>query len=304
MNVNRYRIIHIIYYFIYIDNFKSSLKKYIINTSYNPPLNWQVLLSFLLMHQVIGVEDITQNSYERSFNINNSIGFLKITNHEPNLIVEVLAADKLVLPIIEQKVRKMFDLELNANILAKQFSQHLLLKHIYAQYPALRIPGSWDAFETAINTIVSQLISVAAARKTLAKLVTKYGKQITHPNSKLIMYLFPSAQVLLDSDLSSLGLTNIKIKAIKELSKKVVSEEIDLENRDLKEIKNDLLKITGIGPWTVEYLAMRCSRHKDAFPKNDLILKRYVKNYPELEQFKELGSYLAIYLWQHHLTSK
>ncbi|RYE06197.1 MAG: DNA-3-methyladenine glycosylase 2 family protein [Rickettsiaceae bacterium] len=280
------------------------MKNFTFKLSYNPPLDWQTLLKFFLMHQIIGVERISDNTYERGFRINGIIGFFKITNQIPCLILEVKLTDKSLLPLIKQQVENMFDLNLDVKLLAEKFSQHSLLKNTYVNYPALRIPGGWDKFETSINTIVSQSISIAAARKILAKLVVMYGMQIIHPDAKQIMYLFPEPQTLYKADLMSLGMNNMKITAIKELSAKVISKEIDLETDNHEQLKLDLLKVKGIGHWTTEYIMLRCAQSKNAFPGNDLILKRYTKEHLDLQEFEGIKSYLAIYLWQHYLSSK
>jgi len=266
------------------------------------PLNWLISLSFFRLHQIIGVEKISEHTYQRIFQIGKAIGFFSVTYKQPNLTVEVLTSNATVLPLIKQRVRKMFDLDMDQSI-SKQFSYHPLLSDMCAKYPALRIPGGFEVFETAINTILSQLISSTAARKILAKLVAKHGKKIINPISKEVWYLFPKPEVLFSADLAELGITKIKTAAIKELSRRVIGSEINLENQDIQKLKTDLLKVPGIGPWTVEYIALRCFE-KNAFPLSDLILARYLKEYPDLKQFTLWRSYLAIYLWQHYLSSK
>ncbi len=267
------------------------MKKFIINLPFDPPLNWEVLLSFFQLHQVCGVKKITNIIYERSFKIDNTTGFFKISHKEPNLIAEVLTCDATLLPVIEQKLRKMFDLNLDPKLLLKKFLKHPLLKNTYAKFPALRIPGGWDMFETAINTIISQSISIAAARTILAKLILMFGEQVAQPVSKEKMFLFPSPEMLSNADLSSIGITNHKKNAIRELSEKIVNKEIDLESSNVEQLKTDLLAIKGIGQWTVEYIMLRCSPHKNAFPGNDLILKRYAKEVLDIEGFDGIKSY-------------
>jgi AraC family transcriptional regulator of adaptative response / DNA-3-methyladenine glycosylase II len=58
----------------------------------------------------------------------------------------------------------------------------------------------------------------------------------------------------------------------------------------------------GIGPWTVDYVAMRALGDPDAFPGTDLILKRKLAGLnPKL--WSPWRSYAAMHLWLDHLTT-
>ena len=41
--------------------------------------------------------------------------------------------------------------------------------------PGLRLPGSWDGFETAVRVVLGQQVSVAAARTLCQRLVQRFG---------------------------------------------------------------------------------------------------------------------------------
>ena len=95
-----------------------------------------------------------------------------------------------------------------------------------------------------------------------------------------------------------------------------VFENGDLVKEELVEIELDeaiekLVKIKGIGPWTANYTAMKCLKHADAFPLQDVglhtalktLLKRDKK--PSLNEISQLSeswkgwkAYATIYLWR------
>jgi AraC family transcriptional regulator of adaptative response / DNA-3-methyladenine glycosylase II len=63
------------------------------------------------------------------------------------------------------------------------------------------------------------------------------------------------------------------------------------------------LALPGIGPWTVEYLAMRALHDRDAYPEGDLVLQRALE-VKTAKQARELGqawapvrAYAVFHLW-------
>jgi AraC family transcriptional regulator, regulatory protein of adaptative response / DNA-3-methyladenine glycosylase II len=62
-----------------------------------------------------------------------------------------------------------------------------------------------------------------------------------------------------------------RARAIQSLSGAVADGELTLDaGVDRERVRHDLLSLPGIGPWTVEYIAMRALRDPDAFPAGDL----------------------------------
>lgn len=58
-----------------------------------------------------------------------------------------------------------------------------------------------------------------------------------------------------------------------------------------------LLGLPGIGPWTVEYFAIRALRNPDAWPASDLVLKRAVEQGGTPERWRPWRAYAAMHLW-------
>ena len=99
-------------------------------------------------------------------------------------------------------------------------------------------------------------------------------------------------------DLTSIGLTKQRAATIKELAERVASGEIRFDAQ-VDGLRRALLSVRGIGPWTVEYVAMRALGEPDAFPETDLALRKAV---PEglLERsalWRPWRAYAAMYLW-------
>jgi DNA-3-methyladenine glycosylase II len=80
--------------------------------------------------------------------------------------------------------------------------------------------------------------------------------------------------------LKRLGLSNNKIKAIKEIGKAVSRGQIDLQavgNMDADVAHAELVKLHGVGPWTADIYLLFCLGHADAFPAGDLAVQEAAK---------------------------
>src|SRR3989442_1760615 len=116
----------------------------------------------------------------------------------------------------------------------------------------------WDAFETAICSILGELVSAEQRSNLVGQLVRGYGEEIAHPISREKTYLFPGANILAQSDLSRVKTTIARREAIQELSRRVLSGAISLsEPQDPASFRKALLETTGIGAWSAEYISLR-----------------------------------------------
>lgn len=276
--------------------------------SFQPPLDWASLLGYFRTHHIPGVETVTNATYERVFQFDTSIGFLRVTHDEskPQLIARVFACHANPVQGIVRNLRRMFDLDCDPIHAAVSFGPQRFLSSLRDTYPGLRIANGWDPFETAVSTILGQLVSTSQARALLGRLVEHLGHRTAHPITGAEVILFPSAEVLAGADLSFLGTTKARMRAIKELSRSVAAGEIDLSScTEAFVVRKRLLAIPGIGPWSAECISLRALGDRDAFPSTDLILKRatYCQPAMDLGAVRPWRGYAAIYLWRHYSVS-
>ena len=65
-----------------------------------------------------------------------------------------------------------------------------------------------------------------------------------------------------------------------------------------------LMQIPGIGPWTAHYIVMRALRWPDAFPKEDIVLRKVLggvsaRQAEEISQaWRPWRSYAVLHLWR------
>lgn len=159
-----------------------------------------------------------------------------------------------------------------------------LIGPLVRQAPGLRVPRSWDRFETAVRIVVGQQISLAAASTMCGRIAQRFGTPFDAPSECCVdqqvplTHLFPGAAHLADagpSGLAGLGFTRRRVDTIVGLSEAVASGELDLSAADpLDDTVARLCELPGIGPWTAHLMAMRVFGADDAFPASDLGLRR------------------------------
>jgi AraC family transcriptional regulator of adaptative response / DNA-3-methyladenine glycosylase II len=274
-----------------------------LNLSFRPPYDWQSIIRFYQTHPIPGVEQVTENSFARVFRIGNTIGFFSVrpVAGAPQLKLKTVTEDPRILFEVVSRVRKMFDLDSDPMLIAQCFAQVPLLAQLYDRFPGLRLPRGWDGFETAVCSILGQLVSAEQRSNLIAQLVRHDGDEIVHPVSGEKMRLFPGPEVLAHSDLGAVKTTRARRQAIQEFSRRVLTGAISLsEAQDPLAFRKALLETKGLGAWSAEYISLRAIGDTDAFPRTDLILKRVLTLHPDLhlEGIKPWRSYAAIYLWK------
>jgi AraC family transcriptional regulator of adaptative response / DNA-3-methyladenine glycosylase II len=271
--------------------------------SFRPPLDWLSLVQFYRTHPIPGVESVTGDVFERVFRIGDEVGHFtaRIPANAARVRLTIVIADPRHLLEIVSRVRRMFDLDSDPMLIADSFAQSPLLSRLHRRFPGLRVPGGWDPFETAICSILGQLVSAAQRVNLVAQLVAAYGEQVAHPLTGAACYLFPGPEKLAESDLLKVRTTPGRKEAIREFSRRVLSGSISLsEAQDPLSFRKALLETRGIGPWSAEYISLRAIGDTDAFPRTDLILKRVLEKHPNLDfqSIKPWRAYAAIYLWK------
>lgn len=257
------------------------------------PFDWKSILAFLIRHETHGVEKVLPDRYIRFITDKKSYGKIEISYDKKSSSLKMLLQNVNLIEIrsIISRVKSLFDLNHNPADLPK--SKNISPKGI-------RIPGAFDAYETAISIILGQLISTDQARAKMKSLVLKYGILISKSPDEV--YLFPTPNKLKNAQLEELGMTRHKANAIRELSRLIDEKNLVLDHSvDLDETKSLLLKIKGIGAWTTEMIAMRCLGDSDAYPKKDLIVMRAIEaGLVNEEEWSSQRAYLTHILWREY----
>ncbi len=126
-----------------------------------------------------------------------------------------------------------------------------------------------DYYGALLRAIVGQQLSVKAA----AAINRKFQ---AHFNGKPLPDKILSTG---DTILRGLGLSNAKVKYVKDLSSKIISGEIHfrgLSGMTDEEVINEYTKVKGIGVWTVHMFLIFTLGRPNVLPVNDLGLRKAI----------------------------
>lgn len=249
-----------------------------VRLSYAPPYDFGSLLAFFAARAIGGVESVTRASYARTFELDGGPGYLEVRQiaGANALGVTIRAAEVRQIAAVVARVRRMFDTEADATTIERQLGRDPRLGKTVRGASGLRVPGAWDGFELAVRAVVGQQITVVEARRILGLLVETHGEEDPDAGPSLTRR-FPTARRLAASDLSHLPMPRSRSSTLRGLAAAFVEEPRLFERQryaSLEDAVRRLTAITGVGPWTAQYVALRAMHDPDAFPDADAALLR------------------------------
>ena len=120
-------------------------------------------------------------------------------------------------------------------------------------------------FAGLAQIVMGQQLSIASAAAIHGRLVA-----IADPFDHLSVLRARKDRLL------RIGLSNAKVKALKEIAKSIEAKHIDLAalaDMPADDAHNALTALHGIGPWTADLYLLACLGHADAWPAGDLALQ-------------------------------
>ncbi len=281
----------------------------ILKLQYRPPYDWENVLKFLQGRSLIGVENIASHSYNRTVEIGEHRGHICVSHNEQNNCLNVRISEALlpVLPSVLERVKQLFDVKANPTVINNHLSGYEELRLSIEMYPGLRLPGAFDPFEMVVRAILGQQVTVKAATTIAGRFVNAFGESL-ETNEVDLSRLTPKAERVAQStvdEVASHGIVSKRASAILTVARKMVEGELLIDGSVNPEvIIPQLTQISGIGPWTAHYIAMRALGWPNAFPKEDIVLQKMLggvsaKQADELSQnWHPWRSYAAMHLWK------
>jgi DNA-3-methyladenine glycosylase II len=144
------------------------------------------------------------------------------------------------------------------------------LAQLIEPFAGFRPPRLGSAFETLLNGIACQQISMTAGMHLLNRLAGAYGRSAGGQHA------FPRPVDLASAaagDLRPLGFSGRKAQTILDIARAIVEGRLDLEGMsDLSDeaVMERLLELKGIGRWTAQYILLRGLGRLDVFPVDDV----------------------------------
>jgi DNA-3-methyladenine glycosylase II len=193
----------------------------------------------------------------------------------------------------------------------QQAIQHLfkidtVFKHIVEKYGMPIIPKRPQGFETLVLLILEQQVSIDSAKATFLKLK---AKEINFQPEFLLH--------ISDEEYRNIGVSRQKTSYIKALSHSIINNEIDIESlatKSSQQVREELIKIKGIGNWTIDVYLMFSLQAPDIIPLGDIAVVNTIKELFNIHDKQEMENYAAKWspyrsvatflLWHYYLNKR
>jgi DNA-3-methyladenine glycosylase II len=173
-------------------------------------------------------------------------------------------------------------------------------------------PPMWSRpqnFASLIHIILEQQVSLASAKSAFEKLKAKTG--IITPTKLL---------ALSDEELKACYFSRQKTKYARELATSIITKKLVIRNLALlsdEKIRTELVKIKGIGNWTVDVYLLFALQRTDVFPIGDLAMVNALKEIKKLlpatskdrllaiaENWRPYRSIATMLLWHYYIKTR
>lgn len=280
-----------------------------VQLAYRPPYDWDGVLAFLRTRMLAQAEWVTDDGYARTVDIGAHRGWIHVSHDTARHTLRVRFTHGLtpVLPALLNRVRALFDVAAQPDLITARLSTDPHLAPLVARAPGLRVPGAFDGFELAVRAVLGQQVTVKAATTLAGRFAEAFGATLATPFPQLTRCAPTAARIarVRPDAIATLGIVKNRATAIVALARAVENETLNLTpGADPAATMTQLTALPGIGPWTAHYIAMRALRWPDAFPKEDIVVRKVLgglnANAAETasQDWRPWRSYAVLHLWR------
>ena len=182
----------------------------------------------------------------------------------------------------------------------------IIFDEIIKKYGLPTIPNRPHGFETLVLLILEQQVSIDAAKATYLKI--KAVHNTFDPNTLINVP---------DESFRNFGVSRQKTTYIKALATAILNKDINLESLPSKSavlVREELIKIKGIGNWTIDIYLMFCLQEQDLMPLGDIAVVNTIKELFDIHNKEEMEllsknwqpyrSYATFLLWHYYLSKR
>ena len=234
------------------------------------PLCPDNLFGHLAATAVPGVEEWRAGAYRRTLRLPHGHGIVALTPAPDHVRCHLTLSDLRDLSTAISRCRRLLDLDADPVAVDDVLRADPVLAPWVDKAPGRRVPRTVDADEFALRAVLGQQVSTAAARTHAGRVVAAHGRPVEDPAGGLT-HLFPAPEDLAETAPSALAMPAGRRASFVRLAAALADGSVDLhEGCDWQEARVQLAAVPGIGPWTIETVAMRGLGDPDAFLPTDL----------------------------------
>lgn len=263
-------------------------------------------LSFAAARALPGMEHCADGRYERLWRVGGQIGRMAISAQAHGVRLELEDSLAPAIRPIVAAVRGALDLDCDMQVIDAVLDGAVFLP----RGRGLRIAGGLDPLETAVRAVLGQQVTLAFGRRLAHLLLERFGdgQEREGPNR-----LFPTPAQLASADpqdIARLGMPLKRAETVQKLAAALAEGRLILARGGVQAGRDALARVPGIGPWTVEYVALRALSDPDAFPAGDsalaaaLGIKGQAETQAKMASLSPWRGYGAMRLWHQHAQEK
>lgn len=181
-----------------------------------------------------------------------------------------------------------------------------VFKLIIDKYGLPTIPKRPQGFATLALLILEQQVSIDSAKAAFLKL-----------SNKVLAFEPHHLLSLSEEEYRSAGVSRQKTTYIKALATAILNEELDLEclaEKSSQQVREELIKIKGIGNWTIDVYLMFCLQTPDIIPLGDIAIINTIKELLDIHDKLDMEIYVqkwsphrsiaSFLLWHYYLEKR
>ncbi len=274
---------------------------------YRAPLRADSLFGHLAATAVPGVEEWRAGTYRRTLRLPAGHGIVGLRPADGHMACTLSLSDHRDLGVAVARCRRLLDLDADPVAVGDALSDDPLLAPVVAAGPGRRVPRTVDGAELALRAVLGQQVSTRAAATHATRLVLRCGTPVDDPGGGLT-HLWPSPADVAAVDPTTFAFPQSRRRALTVLAQGLADGSIVVDpGADWQQARVALLAVPGIGPWSVETIAMRGLGDPDALPGGDLGLRAAAQRLglapgrglleTRAERWRPWRSYAVQYLW-------
>jgi DNA-3-methyladenine glycosylase II len=273
------------------------------------PYNFDLALSRLALDP-LHVVDIEKRSVKVPLVLNDKKVVAEVigtgTLEKPEFLIRAnLEKEKTI-----QSLKGIFQWDVELIHIHEHF-QTTQLKDLFIEHYGTPLVLEFDPFSSLIKSIIHQQLNLKFAFTLTERFVRSFGEEIDG------VWFYPAPEKvagLTVEQLRELQFSGRKAEYVIGIAELAASGKLDFEKIKSKsdaEIAQELIKIRGVGPWTVQNFLMFALGRPNMFPIGDIGIQNALKKFFNLEQkptpaemevYKEPWnpylSYASLYLWR------
>ena len=280
------------------------------------PFDGARVLAFLGARAIAGMESAATGpddpvaAYSRALRLPHGPAAIRLTlsgdADAPAVECAAELADMADLAPLVARVRRLLDLDADAEAIDTALADDPALAATVAAAPGIRVPGAVDPEEILFRALIGQQISVPAARTALARLTDALGEPVSVGG---FTRLFPTPAAIAEHGRDVLRGPGRRIDAIIGAAAALADGSLVIDVGESRaELESRLLALPGVGAWTAGYVALRVLGSPDVLLTGDLALRQGAARLGLTDDPRQLAargaswapwrSYAGMHLWE------